>query len=100
MRRNVLGILAIGFLAAGTACSFHPSLTDYANFGLLAMRAGLICGIAWLAWPDLRRLPEWLLFAVPIVVLVLVARPRYLLLLLPVLVVLAILKPRFGRRSR
>ena len=54
----------------------------------------------WLAYPDLSRLPPWLLAGIPVMVIVLAKWPRYVVFVIPVMIVLAILKPRFGQRKR
>ncbi|MGD0897084.1 MAG: hypothetical protein ABR915_04565 [Thermoguttaceae bacterium] len=98
MRRHILGILALLLLAAAAVLALWPGAGGCQQFELFCWRLGTVLAVWWLAYPDLRRLPAWLLGALPVVAIVLVWRPRYVLLVIPVLVVLAILKPRWGDR--
>ena len=55
-------------------------------------RGGAILAAAWLAYNDVQRLPNWLLLAMPVLVIALVRWPRLLLLLIPALIAWAILR--------
>ena len=59
--------------------------------GAVAVRAGLVLGAMWLALPNIRRAPTWLLYAVGVLAVVLILRPRLLLYSLPVAAVVAFL---------
>jgi hypothetical protein len=67
------------------------------------VRMGLIMGAVWLAWPDLRRLPPWLLglfmVLLPITLIVIARWPRYLPWFLVGGVVLYVLRPRGNQRG-
>ncbi len=59
--------------------------------GAVSVRAGLVLGALWLALPNIRRAPRWLLSAVGVLAAVLIIRPRLLLYALPVAAVVAFL---------
>ncbi len=59
--------------------------------GAVSVRAGLVLGALWLALPNIRRAPRWLLSAVGVLAAVLIVRPRLLLYALPVAAVVAFL---------
>jgi hypothetical protein len=59
--------------------------------GAVSVRAGLVLGALWLALPNVRRAPRWMLSAVGVLAAVLIVRPRLLLYALPVAAVVAIL---------
>ena len=69
--------------------------------GAVGVRAGLVLGALWLALPNIRRAPRWLLYAVGVLAVVLIVRPRLLLYALPVAAVAAFLGATSqGRRKR
>ena len=53
---------------------------------------GPILAAAWLAYDDVQRLPNWLLLAMPVLLIVLVRWSRLLLLLIPALILWAVLR--------
>lgn len=67
--------------------------------GAVSFRAGLVLGALWLALPNIRRAPRWLLSAVGVLAAVLIVRPRLLLYALPVAAVVAFLGAT-SRRSK
>ena len=97
IRRHIVGLITLALLIAAVTMWLVPSLEGFAAF---CWRLGAIFGAWWLAYPDLNRLPGWLLAIVPVLIVVLVKWPRYFLFLVPVLIVLAILKPRLGGVKR
>jgi hypothetical protein len=98
MRRHILGILAMAFLLAAAALWFSAPGGQYPLLEGMAWRVGALLAVWWLAYPDLDRLPGWLLLALPAMVLLVLYRPKVILLLIPALIVLALLRPRLGRR--
>ncbi|MBN2021430.1 MAG: hypothetical protein JW809_01430 [Pirellulales bacterium] len=91
MRRHAIGIIAIGLLAA--ALGFWATGTHQAvEFAFL--RVGAVLAVLWVAYPDLRRLPAWMLVAAPVVLTLVALRPRRFLILLPILIAVAVLRPR------
>jgi hypothetical protein len=62
--------------------------------GGVLLRAGLILGAVWLAWPALARVNrQWLVVVVPAVGLAAV-RPALLMWVVPALIVFAVLRGR------
>ncbi len=97
MRRHILGILAMGcFLGAAALWRWSPG-DHYALLEGMAWRVGALLTAWWLAYPDLDRLPGWLLVVLPAAVLLVFYRPKFLLLLIPALIVLALIRPRLRR---
>jgi hypothetical protein len=99
MRRHLLGILAIALLiGAGAFYFFPPASAVGIEAKAACWRMGLLLVVWWMAWPQVIRLPRWLLLAVPLLVVVLVLRPRYFLVAIPLVVALALLMPRSASR--
>jgi hypothetical protein len=92
MRRHIVGVLTLVLFAAGAAFWVWPQ----PELEPFCWRLGALTAVWWLAYPDLLRLPGWLLAALPVLAIVLARWPRYVILVIPVLVVLAILRPRWG----
>jgi hypothetical protein len=98
MHRHVIAASAVVFLSIAAATWWwHPE-----SQGLLAFswRTGAILAIAWLAYDDIQRLPNWLLIATPLLLVLLAWRPRILLLLLPALIVLVVLRRLLWPRGK
>ncbi len=85
MRRNLLGLIALGFLGIAAITCLTPGLAEYQPAGLMGLRMGLVLAALWLAWPDLHRLPRWTWFAVAIVVVIVVFARGILLFTFPLL---------------
>jgi hypothetical protein len=100
LRRHLIGIVAIGFLVAGAVFWRWPISQGDLQLDASCTKTGLSLAVLWLAYPDLARLPAWLLTVVPAMIIVLAKWPRLFLFLIPLLIVLAILKPRWGQRRR
>lgn len=94
LRRHIIAIVAIGFLAA--AVLFHYRPIGEWELDACCLRTGAVIAVLWLAYPDLMRLPPWLLAMVPVLLIILAKWPKLFLLLVPLLIVLALLKPRWG----
>jgi hypothetical protein len=97
MRRRILAVAAIVSLLAGAVlwlcgAETHPEWLAFFT------RTGGVLLAAWLAFDDVQRLPGWLLFLLPALLIVAVRWPRYLLLLMPVLILCAILRRGTSRR--
>ena len=45
----------------------------------MAWRVGIFLAVWWLAYPDVNRLPGWLLLALPALLAVIVFRPKLML---------------------
>ena len=55
--------------------------------------------VLWLAYPQVKRLPAWLLGAIPLLVVILAVRPKWFLILLPIVIALAYLNPKRSPRQ-
>jgi hypothetical protein len=97
MQRSIIGILALVLLAASLLSWVWPAAEAFVQFDGFCVRLGAILAVWWLAYPDLARLPAWILAGVPVLVIILARWPRFFWLFIPVVVVLAVLKPRWGR---
>ncbi len=86
MRRNLLGLIALASLSLAAILLGYQPLAAYEATATLALRAGLILGVVWLAWPDLDRLPRWVWYALPIGILGLIYAKGALFVLIPALV--------------
>lgn len=61
-------------------------------------RAGALMAVAWLAFDDVQRLPSWILFTVPVMLIVAARWPRLMVALIPLLILWAILRKVLGGR--
>ena len=95
MRRHGIGILAILLFCGAAAFRFWPP-SGYWQVDCESgcWRVGLFCAIWWLAWPQAKRVPLWIWFSIPMLILVLILRPKLFLVLAPLVVLLAFLFPR------
>ncbi len=91
MHRPTLGLIAA--LLLGLSVFVQLRCPEAGIAGPL-LRVGLVVGALWLAHPQLRLLPKWMI-AVLLGTLLLVSwRPKILWFALPVLILLVILRPR------
>jgi len=103
MRRHAIGIMALVLLACAVALAFVPEpgpLVQEMNGACARIGALMVC--VWLAYHQLRRIPVWLWYTLPPLLIVVAIRPRviwYLWPLVPALIILAILKPKAKRRK-
>lgn len=95
MRRHVIGILALVLLGAAAALWIWPLDVDWYQ-ALLApcSRLGAFMAALWLAYDEVKRLPPWLLAAIPMLIFILAVRPRWFLIALPIVIALAVLRPK------
>lgn len=95
IRHHLIGVIALVLLATGVAVWWHPLPWPwYESLKAACFRLGPFLAVLWLAYPQVKKLPPWLVWTVPLLVALLVLRPRWFLLALPVVVLLAILQPR------
>ena len=99
MRRHAIGIIALVLLLAAVVFKIWPPpwSGDILAEGAF-VRVGAIMAALWLAYPDVKRLPPWLLGAIPLLVVLLAAYRKVFLILFPIVIALAILKPRIPSR--
>jgi hypothetical protein len=86
--RRIIGGAAIAVIVGGALLYWNGD----APTGGILLRAGVVLGAIWFAWPALARVDsKWLIPAVLALILI-VTRPLLLLWLLPLLVVLGFLR--------
>ncbi len=93
MRRHLLGIIALAFLLAGLGI-WYWSPPDFKWWAAETERIGIILGVLWLAYHDLRRIPVWIWPAILVALIIAVRWPKSLLVLVPLLILVALLRPR------
>lgn len=93
MRRAILAAMSLAFLALGT-WSYYFASGEEAAFGASSLRAALLAGLAYLAYPQLEAAPRWLIAAILGSVVVVRFRPRLLWGVVPLLFVMWLLRPR------
>ncbi len=99
MHRPTLGIISLVLIVGGVILLLRPINGD-SYPGAIGVRSGLVLGSIWVALPNIRRAPRWLLYAVAVLAAVLIVRPRLLLYALPVAAVVAILGATAGNPER
>lgn len=98
MRRAILGVFAVLFLAGGIAglATYGTNDSTASALSSVGVRAGALLGALWLALPQLealfRRFPPWFLASIAGAALVVIVRPRLLIYVLPFLAILAVLR--------
>ena len=99
MHRPTLGVISLVLIIGGTILMLRPIDGD-SYLGAIGVRSGLVLGAIWVALPNIRRAPHWLLYAVAVLAAVLIVRPRLVLYALPVAAVVAIVgaTTRGGRK--
>jgi hypothetical protein len=95
MQRHILGIVTIIVLAVGVV----KYAGDDAAVAGACLRIGAVLGLLWLAMPQLRDVPVWILGAVGVVLLVVLRWPKLLWAVLPIAIALWLLRPRGVRRA-
>ena len=91
MRRHLLGLIALTSFASAAVLSWYPPLAPYQTTGAMGLRVGLVLGVAWLAWPDLHRLPPWVWYFLPIGLVALVYARGVLIFLIPAIAAATVL---------
>jgi len=94
MHRPTVGILALAVLGLGAVLSLLGTEDGYQAWGSGLLRVGLALGALWLALPELKRLPVWMLISVAVLLVVLARWPKQFFVALVVAVAFAILRPR------
>lgn len=95
MRRHLLGIVAMVLLLAGTiGWLVERSTNTHAGMAAgVGMRAGLVLGALWMAYPQLvqviRYAPKWILGLLGIAAMVLVFGRQSLVIVVPAVIILA-----------
>lgn len=101
MQRATTGILALLLLfGSGLLFLFQPAWGDTQAIAASALRIGAVLGAIWLAYPELSRLPKWL---VPLLIGVIVAiafRPKLAFFIVPLVLAILLLRPKRKTPSR
>jgi hypothetical protein len=99
MRRHAIGAIALGLLLiAAILMIWPPTGPALQDLEPACLRIGAVMVLIWLAYDHLQRMPRWLWFAMPVILLAFALRPRYLLLFIPLAIALAVLRPRSSSR--
>lgn len=95
MRRPMIGIIALVLLTAAVVLAVRP-LDWGGHQALLAacVRVGAVMTALWLAYPQVSRLPKWIVPTVLIAAIVVAIRPKLIVIAVPLLVALVVLRPR------
>ena len=97
MHRPTVGILALVLLLVGSIIWLGWRHEENAQQWIGACwRVGFAMAALWLALPDLRRLPTWILVPLLIVAVLIARQPRIMLLAFVAMVLYAWLRPRLG----
>lgn len=94
MRRHAIGLLAIVLLVCGPVILIGGAEETTNAAGAVCLRVGVMLALAWLAEPQLRRLPTWLPFALLGAGLLVAVRPRLLPFALIAVILLWFVRPR------
>jgi hypothetical protein len=95
LRRHAIGIIALVLLAGALVLMIRSDPGPMAQEGTAAcLRIGILMVFVWLAYDQLSRVPRWLWFTFPPLVVMLAIRPKWAIYLVPVLFLLALLKPK------
>lgn len=94
-----LGWIALALLL-GAALAVWKSWGDDQESALAGslMRLGILCGLFWLAWPDLRRLNPWILGLGAVGMLIVFRWPKLFPVAVLLLAALYFLRPRAPAR--
>ena len=57
-------------------------------------RVGIFLLFLWMAWPELERLPRWVYFVMPIMIIVAVWRPQMLIIVVPLALLYWYIRPK------
>jgi len=95
VRRHAIGIIALVLLAAAAALWIWPVDADWREpLKAACTRLGPCMAVLWIAYPDVKRLPVWVVPTIPLLLALLAWRPRLLLVALPIVIALAVLRPK------
>ena len=93
MRRHAIALIVVLLLAGAIVLWLWPPIEGgYPMLEAVCWRVGAVMAVLWLAYPDVKRLPPWLFGVVPILIVLLAARPRWFIYLVPVVLVIGVLR--------
>lgn len=100
-RRTKLGLLALLLIIlAGVIKLFESSSPMMTEAWGACLKFGLILGAFWLAFPDLARLPVWLIPAIVLIALAAIRWKIFLFLIPPAIFLGWLLRPRNKHPAR
>ena len=102
LRRHLMGVAGLLLLGSGICFWIWPVEGASATFWQgSSIKSGLVLLATWLAFPQLERLPGWVVTSVVVFALAVAVRPRVVLVLVrvawifvPILFLIWILRPR------
>ena len=97
IRRHLLGICGLLFMAAWAAVVLSPANSDTLAFAAASsLRIGLVLCALWLSLPQLqqlsRRFPPWVFGVIGLLILVVAVRPKMIIYAAPILGALVVLQ--------
>lgn len=100
MHRRAIGIIACVLLLIAAMMWMWPLASEF-HLGLEAAcwRVGALMAVLWMAYPDLKRLPGWMLVLVPVMLIAIAFKPRRAIYVLPILLLIMLLRPRAKRKG-
>lgn len=99
-RRHALGVITVLLLVGGVCFSiWEPTGGQGLELQSACWRIGSLCGVFWLAYEQLQRIPIWVWPMLPVLLLIVARRPQWLLFLIPLLVLVGFLRPRKPKRG-
>ena len=100
MRRHAIGIIAIVLLLGAASLWIRPLETDwYMPLMSACARLGPCMAVLWLAYPEVKRLPAWLLPTIPLLIAILAVKPKWFLIAAPIVILMLIIRPKAPRRK-
>jgi hypothetical protein len=100
MQRHAAGAIALLLLiGSGLLFAFHPTWDETQAFASSSLRMGAVLGAIWLAYPELIRLPKWLVPLILGTVVAIAVRPKSALYVVPIVLMILILRPKKKRTS-
>lgn len=100
MRRHGVGIIAIVLLLAAGALLVWPLPYHwYEPLKAACCRLGPFMAVLWLAYPEVSRMPPWLLGMIPALVVTLAVKPKWFFVALPIVIAVAVLRPKTSSKQ-
>lgn len=102
-KRQMLGLVALAMLVGGVAIYLAGVVAaSFTSISGPLLRAGLVLGAFWLAWPQLGRLfsriPQYFAVGLGVLLLIGVVKPKVLFIAIPLALVLWFFGPLLARR--
>ncbi len=86
LRHQIIGFCVLLFLG-GYVCIICTGHADHwQTLSDMFLRVAVLLGVIWLAWNDILRIPKWLLFFAPVILLAVAIFPKVGPILVMVLV--------------